>query len=445
MIKPNSLVLYKNTAAVVLSVCENNKFSIKFQSVPATATKPAVYETQNVRAKDILLLNEGPVSSLESVLKFAVEKCPSASDIYNLEQANEIFLQIKDCYELLSGESSGEVYPFNELVSLFRGEVKADEAWGLYCALKNTVYFSQILKEQLDGKIAFTVRPQQEIDSLVKKAGEKEKEAELRSEFIQRLKTGKLLPEDSVFMGDVEALALGKTDKSRTMHDAGLKETPERAHKLLLDTGLWDITRNPYPLRWGLFTKSASDSLDSPPDEESLELDCVSYAIDNAWSTDPDDAVAFDGKYLWVHIADPAPTGQPDSPIDKNARARGATLYIPEGAARMLCESCLEDYALGLKEKSRALSFRILLDENGAIEDCSVFKTLIKVKRLSYEQADELMESEELKPLFSIAWKNVERRKKSGAVQISMPEVHISVEPETKKVSIEPLVHPKSS
>ena len=222
MIKPNSLVIYKNTAAVVLSVGENNKFSIKFQSVPATATKPAVYETQNVRAKDILLLNEGPASSLESVLKFAVEKCPSASDIYNLEQTNEIFLQIKDCYELLSGESPGESYPFNELVSLFRGEVKPDEAWGLYCALKNTVYFSQVLKDQLDGKIAFTVRPQQEIDSLVKKAGEKEKEAELRSEFIQRLKTGKLLPEDSVFMGDVEALALGKTDKSRTMHDAGL-------------------------------------------------------------------------------------------------------------------------------------------------------------------------------------------------------------------------------
>ena len=76
MIKANSLVIYKNTAAVVLSAAENNKFSIKFQSVPATATKPAVYDTQNVRTKDILLLNEGPVSSLESALKFTAEKCP---------------------------------------------------------------------------------------------------------------------------------------------------------------------------------------------------------------------------------------------------------------------------------------------------------------------------------------------------------------------------------
>ena len=79
---------------------------------------------------------------------------------------------------------------------------------------------------------------------MIKKADAKGKEAELRAAFLERLKQNKLLPEDSIYMGDVEALALGKTDKSRTMHDAGLKETVERAHKLLLDTGIWDITRS---------------------------------------------------------------------------------------------------------------------------------------------------------------------------------------------------------
>ncbi|MGN0728646.1 ribonuclease catalytic domain-containing protein [Treponema sp.] len=445
MIKVNSLVIYKNAAAVVVSVAENNKFTVRFQSAPPTGSKPAAFDTQNVRSKDILLLDEGPVSSLEAVLKFAQENSPLPADIYNLDQKNDIFLKIKDCYELLSSEEQPESYSFGDLVSLFYGELKHDEAWGLYTALKNTVYFTQVLKEQMNGRISFSLRSRQEIDQLVKKGDAKEKEAKQRAEFFERLKAGHLLPGDSVFMGDVESLALGKSDKSRTMHDAGLKETPERAHRLLLDTGIWDITRNPYPLRWGLSTKSASVSLDSPPEEERLELDTVSYAIDNEWSSAPDDAVAFDGKYLWVHIADPASSVLPDSQVDKSARARGATLYIPEGASRMLSETCLEDYALGLNEKSRALSFRILLDENGAIEDCSVFKTLVKVKRLFYEQADTLMESEDLKPLFCIAQKNEERRKKSGAVQISMPEVHIIVDPETKKVSIEPAVHPKSS
>ncbi len=459
MIKEKSIVTYKNTCAVVVSVMDNGKFNIKFRSAPATGTKKAVYSEQSVRAKDFALLHEGPVSSLEAALDFADSSCPSADDIYNLEQTNDLFLKIRECHELLSmedgsgadsGENSAEssgatLYSLEELASLFYGEFPADKAWGLFCALKNTVFFCQSLKDQMDGRIVFTMRAQEEIDAMVRKADEKGREAQVRAEFIGRLKEKALLPEDFKFMNDVESLALGKTDKSRTMHDAGFKETPENAHKILLDTGIWEITRNPYPLRWGLSTKSATEGLSSPPDEERLVVEGVSYAIDNAWSTDPDDAVAFDGKYLWVHIADPASTVDPDCSIDKNARGRGATLYIPEGAARMLCEDCLEDYALGLKEKSRALSFRILLDVDGNIEECSVFKTIVDVKRLTYEKADELMDSPELKPLFDIAEKNVARRIKSGAVMIDMPEVHVNVDPETKKVSIEPVVHQKSS
>ncbi|MCI6441671.1 MAG: RNB domain-containing ribonuclease, partial [Spirochaetia bacterium] len=58
------------------------------------------------------------------------------------------------------------------------------------------------------------------------------------------------------------------------------------------------------------------------------------------------------------------------------------------------------------------------------------------VKRLSYRKAEELKESPELKPLFEIARKNVDKRNKAGAVQITMPEVHIYVDRETKKVSV---------
>ncbi|MBQ3802072.1 MAG: RNB domain-containing ribonuclease, partial [Treponema sp.] len=333
---------------------------------------------------------------------------------------------------------------FEDLVSLFRGEVKADESWGNYLALKNTVFFKQDLKALMDGKLVFCPRPQAEIDELVRKADAKGQEAQKREEFLIRLKERKLLPEDSIYMTDVENLAYGKTDKSRTLHDAHIKETPESAHKILLETGIWDITRNPYPIRWGLSTKSATEGLASPPDEERLSVDGISYAIDNEYSTDPDDAVAWDGSFLWVHIADPASTVAPDSSIDRSARARGATLYLPEGAARMLAEDCLEDYALGLTEKSRALSFRIKLDSDGNIVDCSVFKTLVNVKRLTYKQADTMKDSGDLKKLFEIARKNVERRVKSGAVMIDIPQVHISLD-ENKHVTIEPDERTESS
>ena len=447
MIKVNSLVIYKNNAALVTEDAGNGKFTVKYRSTPATQTKPAVYSTQNVRTKDIILLHEGPVTSLEKALEFSEKECPKEDDMYKLDQDNQIFLKLAECYELLDSddESRSAEYGFEELTSLFYGTPKADETWGLYCSIKNTLFFMQNLKAQMEGKILFTLRTKEEMDTMVKKANEKGMEAQIRAEFIERLKKRKLLPEDSIFMGDVEALAQGKTDKSRTMHDANLKESPEKAHKLLLETGLWDITRNPYPLRWGLSTKSATEGLSSPPEEDRTEIPGFSYAIDNEGSTDPDDAVAYDGKYLWVHIADPASTVMPDSSIDKAACQRGATLYIPEGAARMLCEDCLEDYALGLKEKSRALSFRILLNSEGGIEECQVMKTIVNVKRLTYQEADKIKDSDELKPLFDIARKNIERRSKSGAVQITMPEIQIRLEGEEKKVVITNHPHTESS
>lgn len=439
IIDTNTIVLYKSTAAVITGKSENGKFPIRYQSAPATATKPAAYTQQSVRFKDFVLLSSGMASSLEHVLDWAAQHAPSEDAMYEKESGNVLAAQVRECYELLisDAETANASHTFEDLVSLFRGECNDDECWGNYLALKNTVYFKQDLKALMDGKLVFCPRPQAEIDELVRKADAKGQEAEKREAFLKRLKERTLLPEDSLYMTDVENLAYGKTDKSRTMHDAHLKETPESAHKLLLETGMWDITRNPYPIRWGLSMKSATEGLASPPDEERLAVAGTSYAIDNEYSTDPDDAVAWDGSFLWIHIADPASTVAPDSSIDKAARARGATLYLPEGAARMLAEDCLEDYALGLKEQSRALSFRLKLDADGNIADCSVFKTLVNVKRLSYKQADTMKDSPELKKLFEIAAKNVERRVRAGAVMIDIPQVHITLN-ENKQVSIEP-------
>ena len=137
----------------------------------------------------------------------------------------------------------------------------------------------------------------------------------------------------------------------------------------------------------------------------------------------------------------------PDSSIDIAARNRGTTLYIPEGASRMLCESSLEDYALGLKEKhsgnkddikSCALAFKIKLDDESQISEVDIKKVLVHVKMISYAQAEEQKDSAELKPLFEIARRNLKRRNQNNAVTIQMPEVKIKVDKETKKVTVEP-------
>lgn len=427
--KKNSVVIYKNLPAIVTDRVDGDKWLVSWCASRATDTgKKAVYAEQKVREKDVLLLCEDAAAGIDAVLAFADEAVADGSVVRR---------QVAEAYELLAGDDETAASPitFADLAALACGELRADEAWGIYAAVKASLAFEEQVR---DGVLSFVPRSAGEVAALQARQQEKEQAGAVRAAFMARLKSGTLLPDDAKYMGDVESLALGQTEKSRTMHDAHLKETPERAHKLLLDTGVWDMTRNPYPLRWGLSTRSAREGLAAPPDEDRVAVPGVSYAIDSSWSHDPDDAIAFDGECLWVHIADPASTVFPDGPIDRAARARGATLYIPEGASRMLSEDSLADYALGLAPKSRALSFKITFDEHGDIADCAVLRTVVAVERLTYEQADARKDEPGLAPLFALAARNAERRKQAGAVQISLPEVHITVDAETKQVSIEP-------
>lgn len=426
MIRKNSIVLYKNQIALVNDI-EGDKFIIQFCSFPLTeeniskfGSKNFICQEQKVRDKDIVLL-----STSESPAKYSFEELIKYND-------DQIDNKICEAWELLNSDNCSDI-EFSELAELVDSDFNDKKAWFIFNSLVKSLQFKLI-----DGKAAlkFKLATADEIEVLKKKKNEKEHEKEERQNFLMRLKQKQLLPEDSIFMGDVEAFALGKTDKSKTLADAGFSQDVEKAHKLLIDTGIWDYTRNPYPFRWGLSVQSAKEGLKSPPEEERLIVPGVAYAIDNKWSKDPDDAIAFDGTYLWVHIADPASTVMPESSIDKAARDRGATLYIPEGASRMLAEESLSDYALGLKRESLALSFRLLLEDNCSIKECKVFKTKVNVECITYEDADQKKDSPELKPLFEIARKNIIRRNSQGAVNINLPEVHITVDPDTKKVSI---------
>lgn len=413
MFKTKSLVLYKNQPALLQEV-STDKYTILYcTALPSPGGKPAQFATQKVREKDIELLFEttsGEKTLLVQLLQVS-------------EDAKAMQERIEPIYELLSEDEDSFTTPVSFADLQDYADVKtAQDSWILYKALKNTLFFTE------QAPLSFMVQTKEVIARQEEKNKAKEAEQEIRSAFIRRLKAKKLdLPADAQLMQDVEALALGQSDKSKTMKEAGFTETPEKAHKLLLDTGVWTVTKNPYPTRWGLSTQSATQRLAPPPEEERITLEQEAYAIDNQWSTDPDDAIAFDGQYVWVHIADPASSVYPDSPIDIAARHRGATLYIPEGAVRMLAEDSLEDYALGLTTLSRALSFCIELDENGAVLSCKVLKTLVKVKRYTYEEADIQKDSPQLAPLYAIARRNEQRRLKAGAVSITLPEVHISV------------------
>lgn len=423
MIQKNALVLYKNQCALVAEI-DGEKYTIEFFQKNALNKKSEKLKLR-VREKDIVLLHAGPCASLEGVLSFTKDFSNGISEAHEL---------------LLSDESArNEKIDFTSLSELIAGNrLRYEESFCLYKALSESAEFMREEKELKDGKIFFTVRTEDEVRAFKKKSDEKIHEKEFREDFIKRLRQKKIDKEkDAKFINEIESYALCQTDKCQLMSDAGFAPTIEKAHKLLLNTGIWSVMKNPYPTRFGFSFSSARESLPKPPKEERLIIDERAFAIDNEYSADPDDAVSFDGKYVWVHIADPASAVKPLSKIDNTARGRGTTLYLPEKTSRMLSESSLADYALGLSEESNALSFRILLSEEADVEECAVFPSRVKVKRLTYKEADEKKTSAELSPLFSIAKKNKEKRNKNGALSVALSEVHITVDKENEIVSIE--------
>ncbi|MDR3312564.1 MAG: RNB domain-containing ribonuclease [Spirochaetaceae bacterium] len=424
MVQKNSLVLYKQEPALVLD--RDDKITIQYG--PPKSEKP---ETQRVREKDIVLLAQD-APSLKAVRDFA-EKFA--------KQTVETERRLTEAYELLA-DDPGIAVGAPEIAGIAFGEWNGETAWAYYTAIRESPFFALTASATVP---AFAIRSRAEAADIRAKQAFQAENGEKRTAFMARLKKRTLdLPDDTHFMQEVEAVALGQSVKSRIMGDLSMPPDPQKAHRLLLDTGVWTRYRNPYPSRRGLSSRSASEGLAAPPDEPRLRLDHTALAIDNPWSADPDDAVFFDGMALWVHIADPACTVTPDSSIDLTARNRGATLYLPEGAARMLAEESLEDYALGLTSLSRALSFKITLnDAPFSVGECEVFKTLVKVRRLTYDEAESHRDDPDLAPLFDIARKNLARRKASGAIAINMPEVHIRVQNDS--VSIDPVIHNDAS
>jgi len=156
-------------------------------------------------------------------------------------------------------------------------------------------------------------------------------------------------------------------------HEIGLKNTPQAVHAALLTTGIWTSFVNPWPERNGCF-------LTPPPVPQGFDPYLLinaprsdlrhlsSYAIDNSWSSDPDDAVSIEGNRVWVHIADPASVID----IDSTNRHRSPKTRINTLSARSNIShapSILHRYAWPwFKEESIALSFGIDLDSEARIQ-----------------------------------------------------------------------------
>ncbi|NIR28287.1 MAG: RNB domain-containing ribonuclease [Gammaproteobacteria bacterium] len=363
--------------------------------------------TRRVRPKDVALLHPGPVGNPRGLAAGETE--------------------VESAWELLAGSTT----TLGELAELMYGEYTPESAWSAWQLVADGLYFSGT-PERITACSAAEIAAERAARDA------RAAEAEAWAAFVKRLQHGELAPEDAGRLGEVEALARAQTTASRVLRALGQRETPEKAHALLLRVGHWDESVNPHPARVGVATRAPTLDLPPLPEERRVDLThLAALAIDDEDNTDPDDAVSADGDRVWVHVADVAALVQPDSPADLEARGRGATLYLPERTVPMLPPAAVERLGLGLTERSPALSFAFTL-KDGVICDIGVLGSWVHVTRLSYERAQSMLSERPLANLRPLAHEFRERRRARGAAFIELPEVKLRVQ-EAGEILIRPL------
>jgi ribonuclease R len=118
------------------------------------------------------------------------------------------------------------------------------------------------------------------------------------------------------------------------------------------------------------------------------------FTVDPATARDFDDAVSArregDATRLWIHIADVAAHVSPGSALDREARRRGNSTYVPGTVEPMLPRALSEDAcSLSPGVERLAVTAEIELDPAGGARNASFYRSLVRSDaRLDYDQLD---------------------------------------------------------
>jgi exoribonuclease-2 len=385
-IRPDSFVVYKNRPARITNITEKK---IDIQTDKG--------EQFSVRPKDVLLLHPGPLRNFQEL------RAPAG--------------EVVAAWELLAGGAT----TLPELADLAYQAYTPATAWAIWQLLEDGLYFSgepETISAHSSEKVA-TIQAAREAKAAEERAW---------NGFLSRTLAGQYERSDERYISDVVALALEQRTQSRVLRTLGREETPQNAHALLMAIGYWSPLTNPYPQRLGVTTSIPDLALPNLVDEPRRDLThLLALAIDDEGAMDPDDALSWADGRLWVHVADVAALTPPNSPMDQEARARGANLYLPEGVVPMLPPQATDQLGLGLLEISPALSFGLTLNALGELSDIEITPSWVRVTRLTYEDVEDRLEETPFSELYALGQRYAVRRRANGAIELSLPEVKIRV------------------
>ncbi len=364
-------------------------------------------QSKRVRAKDVELLHPGPLRSLTELAPQQGE--PEAA------------------WELLEGAET----TLQELAELAFNAFTPATAWAAWQLVADGLNFS-------GTPAAIRARTREEVERIRAERGAKANAESDWQAFLVRMADSCPAPEDGARLGEVERLALGQSERSRILEALGHEQTPVNAHRALIQVGYWTDRHNPYPRRCAVPTAEPGQPVPGLIEEDRLDLTALpAYAIDDVGNQDPDDALSLDGDCLWVHVADVAALVATEGEIEREARARGSNLYLPEGVINMLPAGVTEALGLGLQPLSPALSFALRCDDQGELLSVAVHRTWIRAQRLTYDEVDGRLTEEPFAALRALTDRFRARRAAAGATSLDLPEVSVRVE--DGRVTIRPL------
>ncbi|HKD66866.1 MAG TPA: ribonuclease catalytic domain-containing protein [Candidatus Binataceae bacterium] len=177
-----------------------------------------------------------------------------------------------------------------------------------------------------------------------------------------------------------------------------------------------------------------------------------SVSIDDEETVEIDDALSCaplpgGGLRVLIHIALVADWVARNGAIDREAAARAATVYLPEGTVRMLPDpiSC-ERASLIAGQQRVVLTTDVSLGPDGTVLQYKIYPSTIAVNtRLTYTEADALIAgsdadrsegAQSLKLLHSMALALREWRRRAGAVLIRRRESKVRVQHDCIDISV---------
>jgi exoribonuclease-2 len=335
-----------------------------------------------VKVKDVLLQYEKP----------------EPAELLDAAKAIAADVDLEFLWEVAGQEEFG----FAELGAEYFGHAPLpSEAAGLVLALHGApIYFYK------KGRGRYKAAPEQSLRAAQAGIEKKKQQAVVQAGYVEDLKAGRL----PAPMQPLVQQLLFKPDKNSIEYkalEAACEELHSTPQRLLLATGGIGSPKELHMARFLFenFPRGAGfPSVPVPATPGGLPAaDVAAFSIDDVTTTEIDDAFSVttldDGMVrVGIHIAAPGLGIRPDDAVDKMARGRMSTVYMPGDKITMLPDEVVAAFTLAEGKTCPAVSLYATLDP----ADWSVVKTetraeMVPIKsNLRHNDLDHLVNEETL-------------------------------------------------